>query len=228
MNDDRDQVLRQVRSALKSAHLPSSRATIPPRTITKDADRAQMIESFRRELEPLGGMTWIARDDEEGIEAVLRLLKQYNAREILAWADEELHVRGLGNAIRASDIEILDGRVPSGGTEHRARLQELERASVGVTGSLAGLADTGTLALLTSESRSRLASLLPPVHIAVLPVSRLFRSLAAFFAAHPTVTQQGSNLAFVTGPSRTADIELILTRGVHGPRDVHVVIAEHL
>jgi L-lactate dehydrogenase complex protein LldG len=65
---------------------------------------------------------------------------------------------------------------------------------------------------------------LPPVHIAVLRVERLYSTLEAFFAAHPDAAEAGSNLVLITGPSRTADIEMTLTRGVHGPGEVHVLL----
>ena len=66
-------------------------------------------------------------------------------------------------------------------------------------------------------------SLLPPVHVALVPVERLHATLGALFAAEPDLLRAAANVVFVTGPSRTADIEMTLTRGVHGPRIVHVV-----
>ena len=66
-------------------------------------------------------------------------------------------------------------------------------------------------------------SLLPPVHVALVPVDRLHATLGALLAAEPDLLRTSANVVFVTGPSRTADIEMTLTRGVHGPRIVHVV-----
>ena len=114
--------------------------------------------------------------------------------------------------------------VPHDAAGRRRALDAIEPVAVGVTGALAGLADTGSLVLVAAEGRSRMASLLPPVHIAVLARSRIYATLPAFLAAHPGVADTTSNLVLVTGPSRTADIELTLTHGVHGPRDVHVIV----
>ena len=95
---------------------------------------------------------------------------------------------------------------------------------MGITGAFAGIAESGTIAVVSGAGRSRLASLLAPVHIAVLRADRMYPSLAAFLAAHADIAEQGSNLVLITGPSRTADIEMTLTRGVHGPGEVHVVV----
>ena len=74
--------------------------------------------------------------------------------------------------------------------------------------------------------RARAASLLPETHIALLPIDRLYPSMSAFFAAHAAqnLTTNASNLVFITGPSRTADIEMIITRGVHGPKRLCIVL----
>jgi L-lactate dehydrogenase complex protein LldG len=118
---------------------------------------------------------------------------------------------------------VDEGGLPDG-SERLHRLAELDPIRVGITGAFAGIAESGTFAVISGPGRSRLASLLAPVHVAVLRADRLYPSLAAFFAAHPDVAEEGSNLVLITGPSRTADIEMTLTRGVHGPGEVHVVI----
>jgi L-lactate utilization protein LutC len=103
---------------------------------------------------------------------------------------------------------------------------ECSRADVGITGADYALADTGTLVLLSGAEESRLVSLLPPKHVAVLPVSRLIDSLDELFVRVPLPADATSSMVFITGPSRTADIEQILVRGVHGPGDVTVVLVD--
>ena len=93
---------------------------------------------------------------------------------------------------------------------------------IGVTSVVAGLAETGTLVLESGMGRSRLVSLLPPVHVALLPVSRLLPDIFTWQAA-----RQGSlpaNLIFISGPSKTADIEQTLAVGVHGPKRLIVIL----
>ena len=228
MNDDRTQVLNQIRASLKTAHLPSARATVPARAIAGQGDRAEMVASFQRDLEPLGGFGYVTTNEDETIALILKLLRDASVQEILSWDDADLPVRRVGQTLRENGYTRLDVRVPEDAEGRKNKLAELERAGAGITGALAGLADTGSLALVTQPTQTRLVSLLPPMHIALLPVSRLYPTMAAFFAAHPDVTQRGSNLIFVTGPSRTADIELTLTRGVHGPKFLHVLLLDWL
>ena len=228
MKDDRTAVLQQIRASLRTAHLPSARATVPPRVMEGQGDRAEMVASFQRELEPLGGTSAIATNESEALALVLQFLRDANVREILAWEDADLPVQGLGEALRAEGYTRLIVDVPTDDAGRKTKLAELERAGAGLTGALAGLADTGTLALVTQPKQARLVSLLPPLHIALLPVSRLYPTMAAFFAALPDITRRGSNLIFITGPSRTADIELTLTRGVHGPKFLRVILLEWL
>jgi L-lactate utilization protein LutC len=68
-------------------------------------------------------------------------------------------------------------------------------------------------------------SLLPPVHIAVVPRERILTGLDELFTLLPDPSGSTSSMVLITGPSRTADIEQILVRGVHGPGEIHVVIA---
>lgn len=226
MKDDRARVLGQIRIALQTAHLPDARATIPPRVKTEQGSRAAMVENFRRELEPLGGMSYLARNDEDALEIVLNLLRQANTREVLMWDEAEIPVRGLSEAMKRAGYTRAKMEMPNDPDARRAQLMELERAGAGITGAQAALADTGMLALVSSPARPRLASLLPPLHIALVKTSQMVASMAEFFAAQPDVTRDASNVVFITGPSRTADIELTLQRGVHGPKFLHVVLLE--
>ncbi|MBI4455652.1 MAG: iron-sulfur cluster-binding protein [Acidobacteria bacterium] len=100
---------------------------------------------------------------------------------------------------------------------------ELVSVAVGVTGADYALADTGTLVLETSGQRGRLLSLLPPVHVAILYAERVLPDLASFLLQARGIS---SAVTFVTGPSKTADIEQILTTGVHGPGELHILLVE--
>ena len=94
---------------------------------------------------------------------------------------------------------------------------------VGISTAQAGIAETGTLILDSACERHRLVSLVPPVHIAIINASAIVATLADAL----TLLQQkeiSPAITFITGPSRTADIELTLTIGVHGPQDLYVIV----
>jgi hypothetical protein len=95
---------------------------------------------------------------------------------------------------------------------------------VGVTGALAGIADTGSLVLVGGEGRPLTASLLPDIHIAILRVSDLVPTLSDALR-RPEVANSPAAV-IITGPSRTADIEMTLTIGVHGPKELHVFLVD--
>jgi L-lactate dehydrogenase complex protein LldG len=120
-------------------------------------------------------------------------------------------------------IATLPG-VRSGITD-REELRELcATVDVGITSADYALADTGTLVLLSSPREARMISLLPPAHIAVVPRARILTGLDELFALLPNPAESTSSMVLITGPSRTADIEQILVRGVHGPGVLSVVV----
>ncbi len=78
--------------------------------------------------------------------------------------------------------------------------------------------------MLSGAGKPRAASLLPPVHIAIVRRTEMFMTLREYFSKRPATIAAAACCTFITGPSRTADIELTLTVGVHGPRKVIVVV----
>jgi L-lactate utilization protein LutC len=104
--------------------------------------------------------------------------------------------------------------------------KDLFNYDVGITKAQAGIAETGTLVLDSAVELNRLVSLVPPVHIAILDASRIYATLAETLAMLQSSDEISPAITFITGPSRTADIELTLTVGVHGPRELYVIIQD--
>ena len=99
------------------------------------------------------------------------------------------------------------------------------RLHTGLTLADFGLAETGTLVLESSSEDLRLATMLTEAHVAVLPVSRLKPEVGAIeVELHSLMQSPPRYLAFITGASRTADIERVLTLGVHGPLELHLLL----
>ncbi len=107
--------------------------------------------------------------------------------------------------LRAAHIEFTDSPDP--------------QITVGVTNAICGLADTGSVLIVDGAGDPLKASLLPEIHIAVLKSSDILPSLPDAMGL-----VKNKNAVFITGPSRTADIEMTLTIGVHGPKEIHVFV----
>jgi len=167
-------------------------------------------------------------------ERLSRMLERFPGQTFRAAGPAEArdHVAGLIGARRAVaspaplleqlGILALPGVQAVSGEPAQVR-EACAAAEVGITTADYGLADTGALVALAAGTESRLASLLPPVHIAVLPADRILTGLGELFTILPDPGALSSSMVLIGGPSRTADIEQILTLGVHGPRELHLV-----
>ncbi|MFP4308987.1 MAG: LutC/YkgG family protein [Thermodesulfobacteriota bacterium] len=95
---------------------------------------------------------------------------------------------------------------------------------VGVTSARSAIAENGALVLWPDEKEPRLMSLIPPVHIAVLRASDIHNTFADAMAAEDWAAGVPTNVVLISGPSKTADIELVLAFGIHGPKELVVFI----
>ena len=141
------------------------------------------------------------------------------------WAIFEHRLEDLGGRIGTlADLEVILARphlldlesasrlgLPSGGVP-------VWEAEVGVTTADVAIAETGSVLLATGPARGRLISLCPVVHVVIVPRERIVATLSEAFARLSDRTT-----VMITGPSRTADIEGVLVRGVHGPGDIVVI-----
>jgi L-lactate dehydrogenase complex protein LldG len=229
MSDDRFNIMAAVAHRLRAGVMPPAGRLEHPGAApapTAALSRDELIAHFTTEAEALTVVVHRASDDAAAASRARDLVTDRGATRVLAWDDTWLNCEGLAGILRAAGIALEPCWLPRDGAERRQRLAELDDVRIGLTGAVAGLADTGSLALVSGPGRGRIASLLPPLHVAMLRVSQLHPTYATFLAAYPQIEDAGSNLVLITGPSRTADIEMTLTRGVHGPGEVHVVLID--
>jgi L-lactate dehydrogenase complex protein LldG len=226
----RERMLARIREGLASAGpLMERAAAAAPHTAPPFVHPAQedLVEQFATEIARLECIPHRCADDEDALEAIAGILERSGASEIIAWDLEQVGLPGLAGLLAQRGVTVHDGHVT--GARRAAALQELEPVPVCLTGAEAGVAESATIIVRSGAGRPRLASLLAPAYIAVLRREQIARglgeALARIRARHgDALLADASSLVFVTGPSRTADIELTLTLGVHGPRDVHVVL----
>lgn len=138
-------------------------------------------------------------------------------------------LEALGGRVIETDDAEAQIREIVGGRSFVSSKQPFSRdkcasAEFGITRADYALAETGTLVFLTESRQSRLISLLPPRHIALIERDRILTSLDELLFRVPLPGDASSAMTLVTGPSRTADIEMRLVRGVHGPGEITVIV----
>ncbi len=218
-------VLERIRQALSRAYLPAaSSSTPPPPTAPPFAEPLTAV--FARALAAVYGQLHLVPNAEAAVAFLREALVSRGVHRVLSWEPASLELPGLEAALAAVGIALVPAHLA--GPDRQAELNRLEPIEVGLTAAVAGLARTGSIVLEADRARGRLASLLPPVHYAVLRTEQLYPDLAAWLAA-PGVRSRWalySSVVIITGPSRTADIAQTLTLGAHGPRELHVVLIE--
>jgi L-lactate dehydrogenase complex protein LldG len=151
-------------------------------------------------------------------------LVRAGTKEVLSWGRGAAGWASLLEQLHESGVTLLEPLVPSG-SQAEDRLARFGAVPVGLTAAAAGLADSGTVVVPSGAGRSQLASLLPPLHLAVVDEDDIHESLETWLPTDGARwLANESAVVLITGPSRTADIELTLTVGVHGPKRVVVFL----
>ncbi len=206
----RDSILHRIRTAVgRSADQPPAEAPAARLRIPEVPLEARIASVVAR-VEALAG-------------------KAVRTSDPCAWVAEAIR----GKTAVASNAPFLAqcgitglAGVRSGITDPEELRELCATADVGITGADYVLADTGTLVMLSSGREARMISLLPPAHLAVVERERILTGLDELLTVLPNPAVETSSMVLITGPSRTADIEQILVRGVHGPGQITVVIAD--
>jgi L-lactate dehydrogenase complex protein LldG len=214
---DREPFLSRVSAAVMAAMLPSGPSASG---WTPDLDPVDLVALFRARAQEASTVVHGPVGAHGAVRSITGIAAGHGSKSFMAWDD--LPASGVVEALSASGLARVDDLVPGEGRRaHQLGYVDLD---LGVTSSIGGLAESGSVILSHGAGRSRMASLVPEVHIALVAVSAIDRTVAQWAARHPATVAETSNLVIVTGPSRTADIELQLNLGVHGARHLHVVL----
>jgi L-lactate dehydrogenase complex protein LldG len=207
------------------------------------AQRPMLLAQVQQELDAAGGVVAHVHSASEAVAYITRLAQQKDAHLVVRWQSELLEALEVDAALHQQGITVRTTALPPGTvageaastaamTTRRLELRALlAQADLGLSGVDYVIAETGTLVLMARAGQMRGVSLLPPVHVAVARTSQVIATLADYLVlaqAAGTDPQQylTSCVSFVTGPSRTGDIELKLTVGVHGPRELHLLVLD--
>ena len=213
MSTARDEVLGKIRATLGRAG-SDGKAPAPPDVTSTVLSRLRGdvdadIDAVLDELGKVGATPRRIRRREDLHAALGALVAAEGVKKAVLWDAEEICSLGIADTLRGLGVEIVSAN---------ADKHVMAECDLGVTGVDLALPETGTLVLRSSAAKPRAVSLLPRVHLALLRPSAIRADLQDVFA------EVGGEhyFVFVTGPSRTADIELTLTIGVHGPGRLYV------
>ena len=216
---ERDRFLTAVRRSLTAARLPEVVET-DPGLLIPDLEPADLTAHFSAALERADG----AVHTRPPLEVIGEIATRLSADRFVSWDGEHLPVPGLLEDLQRAGLHRIDhqhGFDDEGRSRRKAAYRSL---LLGITGAEAGFAETGSIVVRSGAGRPRMASLIPAVHVALLPRVSIHRSLAHWAAQMAPEMSTAANVVFISGPSRTGDIEMRLNKGVHGPGEVHVVL----
>ncbi len=177
-------------------------------------DVPQLPEPETRRLAQSAGMEFLKEQFQRMAEAV-GVEFYASIQEAIAGLKKIAVSDGADLPIALDNVELFEG--------WRNR-EELLNADAGLTTAQLGIAESGTLALVGDQERHRLVSLVPPIHICLFRRENLVGTMSEALSSVAGGGTMSQVVTFITGPSRTADIELQLVLGVHGPRHLRIVL----
>ena len=187
-------------------------------------ERQHMDYRFSDNFEKLHGISHRVADDAEAAAEIARICRHKQAR-CVALAGLPPRLAELIEESCGPDVEILKEPYPSDSLP-----LAIDRADIGVTAMAFAIAQSGTMVEVSENDAIRLTSSLPATHIGLIYepdiIDKYFDASARI---REIINSRGENvvISFISGPSRTGDIELKLTLGVHGPEEAHAVIISH-
>lgn len=223
---NRDEFLTRVRDAVVAGekHRPHVRHDLPAGVGYIGAG-PDPIARLAAEIAAVGGQPQIVIDLVAARDALAAIFERIQPKSVLCWEHPVLERLGLKELLAQRGVAHLSHAALSQLPQAEQRRLALA-AEIGVTSVSYAIAETGTLAHFSGPGTERMASLVPPVHVAIVTADQI---LADQFDLFARLEQFGAgalptNVALVTGPSKTGDIEMRLTTGVHGPGQWHVII----
>ncbi|WP_254508868.1 LutC/YkgG family protein [Anatilimnocola floriformis] len=184
-----------------------------------------LCEHLASEINAVGGVATLVDSLDQARDVLGAYLAEMQAKSALCWQHLLLDRLGLATFLRERNIAQVDYEQTVAVDQPTRRLTQLA-CDIGITSVDFAIAETGTLLVCARPGQERVASLLPPMHVAIVERSQVIPDLIdAFNMLHERgLSNLTSNITLITGPSKTGDIELQLTTGVHGPGKWRVII----
>ena len=206
-----------------------------------DAERQQLLDRFIEMAAPIKLNVIVLKDEESVTAAIVDLIRNKDPewgdqKSIVTWNHPLIERLKLADVLAAENISVyvtdLDDRQSEGLSEpeirDRLRRQVID-SYIGITSADFCMADTASLVMRTRPGQARSVSLVPSIHIGVIYLDQIIWDLKELYALlnfDPELSQEGLTncMTFISGPSKTADVEATMVHGAHGPREVYVYV----
>ncbi len=216
---ERDAFLAAARVGVGRRRVPDA-PDVDPGPLVPDLPVADVAALFAENVEQVDGHVHTG----DPLEALDEIVARHGSGPLLSWDTDQLPNVGALSHLEDLGCIRVNGHVPGDPDARRVHQTGYMDVHIGLTGADAGFAETGSIVVHSGEGRPRMASLVPLIHVAILPAGRIFRSPMHWLTEPGTQIAAHTNVVYITGPSRTADIEQQLNLGVHGPRELHVIL----
>lgn len=179
---------------------------------------AELYERFKAKLEAVSGECYRVKTEEEAGKLIGTVLEQKGVKNVALLEGEISRIGNFTQQLKSYDIDVM-------GDNFREVTPD---AHAGITQVSYAIAELGTLVQADEDANvdQRLCSTLVPIHVAVVRTSTLIPNLAETMSTIHSLPRIPGFVGFITGPSRTSDIERVLTIGVHGPKQLIVVFVD--
>lgn len=215
----RERILKRL-SERRGGPLPMPEPDFSVLTEGRNWSPTEKLDRFQKTIESVQGE--VHRSSQgEWLDTLAGILKRRGARNLLAPVDNSL-----GKALRESGREDLPPLLSYDRPIDAWQEALFHDVDAAITSTRGAIAETGSLILWPGPDEPRLMSLVPPVHIALLDAEQIFATFPEAMAAQGWSAAMPTNALLVSGPSKTADIEQTLAYGVHGPRELIVIVLE--
>jgi L-lactate dehydrogenase complex protein LldG len=233
---NRDKFLNQIASRLGRPRISSQveRPTWkfqPQYDVLKDAGQDELLEVLKEQCKKIHTNFYVT-DSKDLSSTLNEVVLGYGGGPIVTWKDKRFSKWGLDALLKkewpAQNIEVYEWDHNKG----KQNIAKAEKANVGITISEVTLAESGTVVLFSDENKGRTVSFLPATYIALVPkstlVPRITQAAQKMREIHKQTGHVASCINFITGPSNSADIELNLVVGVHGPVKASYIVINDL
>jgi L-lactate dehydrogenase complex protein LldG len=228
-NLQQGQVLDDIRRALRRSKTVKPAPLEPFVETGVEESREELKVRFIQEVTKVGALVYQADNKESVAAHIAQICDKAKISEVALSGSSSLPQMNLPAQLAAQNLSIIEATAFSP-AEKQKLIDRLANCGAGITTIDYAIAETGTIVLSSDEEQSLLVSLLPVIHIALIQPQQILATLADTVKAIADQRMRRNepcrSTTFITGPSRTSDVELTLSIGVHGPKELHLIILD--